>query len=96
MSTATLPAVEVGTPVQIETPFGSSGKGVVVAVEPQAVILGHDGTGVVWGESTTHVNVTVEWTDGCEERGTEPGTTSIVSVGHSFGGPAWSAGWTIG
>lgn len=96
MSTAaqTKPAAAfVGQNVRFDNPSGW-GVGVVVAVAPQRQVAGHDGTQVVWTDSTTHVDAVVEWTNGSEAFATAPGTRRTVSVGHSMGGRAWPATWT--
>jgi hypothetical protein len=82
----------IGTRVRFDGPQGW-GDGEVVATAPHRIVTGHDGTGVTWGESSTHFEVTIEWVDGHESFGTEPGTQSVHVIGHSFATFDTHGGW---
>lgn len=87
--------VRAGQLVSFQRP-DSWGRGVIVeVVGPQRVIAGHDGRQVVWADSETHTDFRVRWTDGHEDFATEPGTESVHTFGHSFGGDPWGACWTV-
>jgi hypothetical protein len=90
----TNPAPAVGQQVRFDSPSGW-GHGTIVDVASHRQITGHDGNQVTWADSTTHVDVTVEWADGHENFGTAPGERTTVAVGHSMGGNPWPATWKV-
>lgn len=95
-TTAAAIAPEIGTPVRFDTPIAGWGRGRVIDVAPHRTIAGHDGTNVISDDSPSHLDVTIEWDDGHDTFGTAPGQRSTITIGHSFDGTPWPAGWTVG